>query len=392
MGEFDTTALLRFEVEQSNLAEINDALMSGLGGSVALAAQRDGGGGIAPQAADLINLAEIRNDLLRELLDDQRGGGRGGDGDLLSRLGRLGGGVALLLGGGLGGAALGGLEKPDWLPPQLQPPELPDALPVDVPSSIPVDAPSQIPIGTPDWLPLDFPAPDWLPITVSPPAWVDRLDQQPRSTPSGEPTPTPSPGPTPTTPGVPTPDPERNYRRAIRREPEPAPAPPPPDDTGIGPRDIGAGVTVGGAAAAVAQQIAKTIGGGPKPGGAPAGGTGIGFPAPAFIVGEQAARAQQTPDEQQGPVQRILDEIFDALDGGGTTTQPAQAGLDTTALERLESKLDDLNSGGEVTIDITNEVNLADLEQQVRDNLQEVDRRVAGLERDLSQSGPSFGP
>lgn len=107
---------------------------------------------------DVEDLAQERNELLRELIDETEENGRRGR---FPRFGG-GGGIGLLLAGATGAAGLGlaGLTKaledfdvdiPDSIPVR----GAPDEIDVDAPDEIPVDAPDGIPLVPPD--PLDNP-------------------------------------------------------------------------------------------------------------------------------------------------------------------------------------------------------------------------------------------
>lgn len=175
-----------------------------------------------------LELNDIRNELLRELLEET-------EKDNTTARGRMGRG--LMGGGGMLGIAIGGavlsklpdldlpkLKLPDIPPlkipdipplkaPDIDPLEVPDIDPLKVPDIDPLEVPEIDPLEVPDIDPLEVPEidplevpeipgvpePDWAPIEVRKPDWIPipppEMPEMPDA--PGNPSPTPSPTPPP---------------------------------------------------------------------------------------------------------------------------------------------------------------------------------------------------
>jgi hypothetical protein len=199
MTEFDTEVELEVVVDQSSLRDARDEVETAMA-DVGVSAS--GGGGPTPtgggleaiedDTTDLVDLAQTRNDLLRDLVDAQQQGN-------FDRLARGGGGIGGLLGlgalgavGGLGLGLISFLQDFEFEPPNIPPLEVPDIDP--------------IPVREPDWIPLPVQEPAPVPIEQPDPAPSFRGPPSPLDTP--RPSPAPSPTPTPTPSPAPAPDPE----------------------------------------------------------------------------------------------------------------------------------------------------------------------------------------
>ncbi|KOX92700.1 hypothetical protein AMR74_16865 [Halorubrum tropicale] len=251
-----------------------------------------------------IDLNEYRNELLEDLNDKMEDGNF----DRASRLGSMGGGLAL------GGIALGAsalsnvlsnfswpslpkLEQPGWLPPELPEPgwlplgvDEPESVPVEEPSPVPVQDPSPMPVSEPDPMPVADPDP--MPV------------EDPKTMPVEEPSPIP----------VEEPDPIQVEFGV-------------PDVSG---GDLLGGLLAGGAAVGggfLGREFLKRGGPGSMPGGAGAGSSGFGIPAPSFLIGDRAAEAQRKDRDERGFIDRKLAGLVDGLGGiGGTRMMLAGGG------------------------------------------------------------------
>lgn len=250
---------------------------------------------------ELESLAETRNDLLRQLVEETEQGNRirarGGGG--------AGAGTVGLLALGLGtaglGSALSGLlnfEKPDWLPPT---------------------------IPTPPFLPIEVGAPDWLPVPVEEPEPIPV--QEPDPIPVEEPSPIPvgnAPFPIPIPIGTPTTAPTGSTDPVVDPSPhelidpgrDPTPSPSPSFDP-LG--DISPSAIIAGAGAGVGAKIISDIGKNPfgAYGQTPPSGTGIGFPAPSLFLANPNARS-----------------VFERAFGGGNRAR------DGTRRQQVDARVD----------------------------------------------------
>lgn len=221
MADFDTTAELQVTVNRQSLRAARDTIESDLG-DVTVDVNAGGGGGASAQlqqsarqrskeaalsrrlldeqlsalndqgdaVGEGLRLDEIRNDLLRELLEatevggstadsgggslrfrsNDGGGGGGGLGGVGALLGLLGLGAAGAVGGAVGGSPSGGegdAPQPTPTPgaapapapqPRPVPVDAPSSIPVAEPAPVPVDSPTSIPVDSPSSIPVDAPS------------------------------------------------------------------------------------------------------------------------------------------------------------------------------------------------------------------------------------------
>ncbi|OYR80394.1 hypothetical protein DJ71_14970 [Halorubrum sp. E3] len=253
-----------------------------------------------------IDLNERRNELLEDLKDSMDESSY----DRASRMGSMGGGIAL------GGIALGvgalsnllssfswpslpELKKPGWLPPDLPQPGWlpldPDPMPIEEPNSkYPVESPgSEYPVEEPgSEYPVEEPGTEY-----------------PLEEPGSE---------------YPLEEPGSEYPLEEPQEEYPVEEPDPiqvdfgfPDVSGeqlLGGLLAGGGAIGGGL---LGREFLKGGGKGILGGGPRASGGGFGIPAPSFLIGDRAAEAQRKDPDDRGFIDRKLAGLVEGLGGVG---------------------------------------------------------------------------
>lgn len=317
MSEFSTTAFVDIQVEEKSLRSSRKTVEEALGeievsttasggampsnrGTSTSGAMMSGGNsgrGSGQQWSEHIDLNERRN----ELLDDIKDSVDDGNFDRASRMGKMGGGLAL------GGIALGAsalsnvlsnfswpslpkLEQPGWLPPDLPKPDwLPLGLPE--PDPMPIKEPtSEYPVGSPG---SEYP--------VAEPGSEYPVEEPGADYPLEEPGEYPLEEPTSEYP-VEEPDPiEFNL----------------PDVSG---EQLLGGLAAGGAAVGgglLGREFLKGGSGGAIGRGPGIGSSGFGIPAPSFLIGDRAAEAQRKDPSERGFIDRKLSDLVGGLGGIG---------------------------------------------------------------------------
>lgn len=389
MADFTTEAELSIVVPDRELRAARDDIENALAdipvGIGASSSRRGGGGGglgglnerrrrrefqLARERTDTLDAQlQILENIESELSEGgRRGGGDGGGRNLLR-----------IIGGGLGGAALGvgalqtTLDNFTW-------PNLPR---LDKPGWIPPDVPE------PNWLPLDIPTPDPLevvdpdPVEVSDPDPLEVVDPDPVEVADTDPLEVEDPGVV----EVEQPDP---IEIAL------------PD---ISPEQILGSALVGaGAAAGVAGK--RFLGGRlpqlPTGGGFGTSG-GFGIPAPGFLLGDRAAEAQRKDPDERGYIDRKLAGLVEGFGqiGGGPTVAALGGGGQVSQLAGAVARVgfgavqDRFGGGGgarpQVTagagdVNVTVNADVGSVVQEAVDELRrEQERQREELRRDLEQ-------
>ncbi|OYR58626.1 hypothetical protein DJ70_02555 [Halorubrum halodurans] len=334
------------------------------------------GGG--KQWGEHIDLNERRNELLEDLKDSMEDGNF----DRASRLGSMGGGLAL------GGIALGAsalsnvlsnfswpslpeLKQPGWLPPEIN---RPDWLPLGIaePDPVPVEDPAPVPVSDPDPMPVSDPDP--MPVSDPDPMPVEDPQTMPVEDP--DPIPVEEPDPIQVDFGLPE----------------------------ISGEDLLGGALVGGGAIGgglLGRELLKGSGSKILQGGsgAAAGSRGFGLPAPGFLLGDRAAEAQRKDPDERGFIDRKLAGLVDGLGGIGGTRMMLAGGSGEGSLAdvagpvartALDSSPDRNSYSGSASTrrpasaSVENNVD-ADVSPQIRIDLN-TDRLVSEVEREFDSA------